>query len=64
MNEDDTFKKLKGLTKDEVLIVYQKLYDEAMQSSSTITYGDVCDYIDDRLKPYGWTADKVRKMKY
>lgn len=59
MNEDDTFKKLQGLTQAEASEMYDYLYQLGMDSPTTKTIQDVRDYVDERLRPYGWTSAKI-----
>lgn len=61
MNEDDTFKKLKGLTKEEASEMYDYLHQLGMNSSTTRTVGDVLDFVNIRLMEYGWTLEKLGK---
>ena len=62
--EDDTFKMLRGLTASEARAMYLKLYAEAMKSSTTFTVGDVHNYVDVRLRKYGWTMDIIDVIIY
>ena len=56
MTEDDTFKKLKGLTREEADEMYDYLHQLGMDSPTTVTVQDVIDFVDERLRPYGWTT--------
>lgn len=60
MTEDDTFTRLRGLTPVQAREMYDYLFPIAMDSPTTITIGDVDDFIDERLRPYGWSL----KMLY
>ena len=62
MTEDDTFKKLRGLTKEEAEEMYDYLHQLGMDSPTTITIGDVLDFVNVRLVEYGWTIEKLGKM--
>ena len=62
MTEDDTFKKLKGLTKEEAEEMYDYLHRLGMESPDTRTIGDVLDFVEVRLIEYGWTLEKLGKV--
>lgn len=61
MTEDDTFKKLRGLTKEEAEEMYDYLHQLGMDSPTTVTIGDVLDFVNVRLVEYGWTIEKLGK---
>ena len=59
MTEEDTFKKLKGLTYEEAEEMYNYLHRLGMDSPTTITIQDVIDFVDERFREYGWTVTKL-----
>ena len=59
MTEDDTFKRLKGLTRIEADVLYNHYYKLGMDSPDTHTIGDVRDFVDKKLRLYGWTCDML-----
>lgn len=59
MTEEDTFKRLKGLTLDEAELLEVEFHQAGMDSPDTVTIGDVCRYVNERLKPYGWTTELI-----
>lgn len=59
MTEDDTYKRLRGLTRQEASDMYNYLYRIGIDSPETHTMGDVWDYVNEKLKPYGWTCDML-----
>jgi hypothetical protein len=59
MTEEDTFKKLKGLTYEEAEEMYDYLHQLGMDSPTTITIQDVIDFVDERFREYGWTVAKL-----
>lgn len=63
MTEDDTFKRLRGLTQQEASDMYDKVYEEAMQSEGTVTIKDVKDYVDRALRPYGWSVERLEDLE-
>ena len=59
MTEDDTFNRLKGLDREQAVQMYDYFYRIAMDSPSIITVADVRDYIDNKLRSYGWTVSML-----
>lgn len=67
MNEEDTYKKLKGLTEEEALElhsnVYEQIYNELKLDPTKVDAGIPIGLIRERLnpllEPYGWTFDKL-----
>ena len=57
MTEDDTFKKLKGLTREEAEIMHNKLYQKFSKTSKTV--GEVKDKIDIVFLSYGWKCSML-----
>lgn len=68
MNEDDTFNKLKSLTPLQAEVIFQKVWIEIAQELEAM--GDdsskggvpivlLRERVDIKLKPYGWTYDKL-----
>lgn len=59
MSEEDTFKKLKGMTKDEAFAIYKDIYDSC--------YGGIAapyqiyNLIDAKLRPHGWSVSKLKE---
>lgn len=54
MNEDDTFKRLKGLTMEEAVEIYNSRYTAGMNNPTVISIKDLDDYIELELRKYGW----------
>ena len=67
MNEDDTFKRLKGLTRDEAEEIFKQvlasLTDEMdaqnQYSSAGVSIAKIRECADPLLKPYGWSCEKL-----
>jgi hypothetical protein len=63
MTEEDTFKKLKGLTWQEANEMFSVLYRQGMDSPTTYTLKDVEDYVDIGLRPYGWSIAAISQLR-
>ena len=63
MTEEDTFKKLKGIMWLEADELYDLLHREAMDSPTTVTVADVEDYVNIRLRPYGWSISAINQLR-
>jgi hypothetical protein len=59
MTEEDTFNRLRGLTRMEARYIYDYLYDEAMIAEGTVTIQDVRDWVNRGLRPYGWSMEQL-----
>lgn len=67
MNEDNTYKRLKGLTKEEALDIFEDVFREVvtelteMGASVTggIPYSLLSERTNERLKPYGWSHERL-----
>ena len=59
MTEEDTFLRLKGLTRKQADEMHDYLYQLAISSSTTRSVKDVVDFIDRRMRVYGWTCDML-----
>ncbi len=61
--EEDTYKKLKGLTTDEAIaifaVAYVKLAEELGKAGGDLPIHLVRFRVDAELKPYGWSYDKI-----
>lgn len=57
MTEDETFNRLKGITRDEAFKMFDSLYGHGIKN--TYTPAEFRDFVDDRLKPYGWSIEKL-----
>lgn len=62
MTEDDTFKRLKGLTYDECLEIYTLNYLSYIKDYPDCTVQDGWNHVDTILKPYGWTCRLMEKV--
>lgn len=62
MNEDDTFKKLKGLTFAQALELYDSLYEEHIYELKN--HSKVVEIIDKVLNEYNWSVEKLGKEYY
>ncbi|HEY6437379.1 MAG TPA: hypothetical protein VIY47_12375 [Ignavibacteriaceae bacterium] len=60
MTEDDTYSRLKGLTEEEADKMYDYLYRMGMDSETTMTIQDVIDFVNERLRPYGWSVERLK----
>jgi len=52
--EEDTFKRLKGLTYSECLEMYTEHYLQFVNSHPGTTIANAWKYVDTKLRPYGW----------
>ena len=68
MDEEDTFKKIKGLTPEEAEKLFQIVWTELyIELESTIGHNVagglpimlLRERCDERLKPYGWSFDRL-----
>lgn len=64
--EDDTFKRLKSITRDEAELIYCHVYmdlaeqaNRADGTSTGIPISMIRDRLDPELLPYGWSFDKL-----
>jgi hypothetical protein len=57
MTEDDTFKKLKGLTREEAEKMHSKLWRKFSKVSRNS--GEVMKKIDVIFAPYGWKCEML-----
>lgn len=58
MNEDDTFKKLKGLSFNEALKMYSDIFNTSMPINGSI---ETTYIIEQKLNEYNWTIDRLGK---
>ena len=61
-SEEDTFKKLKGLTHTEALDIHSDIYDKLVDevgASNGIPISLLRERCDHVLIPYGWTYDRL-----
>lgn len=61
MTEDDTFKKLKGLSYDQCIEMYTVNYIKYRKNYPDCTIQSARDHIDTILKHYGWTCASMEK---
>lgn len=61
-DEDEVIWRLKGLTETEAHELCDHLHRLGMDSPDTITIGDVSQFIDDRLRPYGWSLKSLGRF--
>lgn len=67
MNEDDTFKKLKSATPEEIEVIYQRVWTDCcieLESygadiSGGIPIPMIRERCDKAFKPYGWSYSKL-----
>lgn len=59
MKEDNTFKKLKGLTREEALVMYNDLCNLAIKSPDIFTVKDMHNFANEKMRGYGWTVDML-----
>jgi hypothetical protein len=61
--EEDTYKKLKGLTQDEAIAIfasaYVKLAEELGKAGGDLPIYLVRNVVDAELNPYGWSYDRI-----
>lgn len=59
MTEDDTFKRLKSLTYEEVDAIYNQVMQELLgQHGHAVFIGEIRKKLDPILAPYGWSYQK------
>ena len=61
--EEDTYKKLKGLTQNEAITIFAEVYVRISEQLG-LGGGDLPIHViraevDAELKPYGWSYDKI-----
>ena len=61
-SEEDTFKRLQGLTAEEAMLIHESVYysivDE-LGGSNSVPISLLRERSDYALKPFGWTYDKL-----
>lgn len=64
--DDDTFKMLKSITEEEArkifCDVYMELTDNYKNHLNGLPYPMLAIHVDERLRPYGWSMDKLIKL--
>jgi len=59
MSEEDTYKRLRGLTYDEAFDIYKRITDFYRLDNTPLPWDIVRVEIDKELRPYGWTYDRM-----
>lgn len=69
-SEDDTFNKLKSITRDEAMAIHDKVmyqiqheYMTNGQDAKGFPISLVRERVDPLLKPYGWSFDKLLDLR-
>ena len=61
--EEDTYKRLKGLTQDEAITIFGSIYvrisEELGRAGGDLPVHLIRVAVDAELKPYGWSYDKI-----
>ncbi len=62
MTEEDTIKALRRVSRERAQALYIEYYEEGMNSTTTVTLGDVMDYSNARLEQHGWFMTSERNL--
>jgi len=60
MNEEDTYKKLKGLTYDEAFAICRQISNSYYRNIPYANWNEIEAAINKGLAPYGWTYRRLK----